>query len=150
MTTTRKNARDEMIGLIRTAWLADPLSDDLVLLYSDVNDEPPAAPAAGTSSPPSWARVTVTHGPRGQGSLADHEGKRRYTAVGLIIIQVFTPSGNGLSISDDLCKILEDALDGAVTPSGVWFRNVRSSEIGKSGPWFQTNVVAEFEYDEIK
>lgn len=150
MTCTRSTARDEIMSAINTAWVAAPASSTLDLFFQDVDGEPDAAVVAETSAPTSWARATVTHGVRGQSSLSNHENKQRYTAVGLVIVQVFTPRGNGLSISDELCKIIEDALDGVKTPSGVWFRNVRSTEVGPSGSWFQVNVIAEFEYDEIK
>jgi hypothetical protein len=63
---------------------------------------------------------------------------------------VFEPPGKGLSGATDLPKVIQDAFEGVATASGVWFRDVTVNEIGPDGDFFQTNIVAFFEYDEVK
>jgi hypothetical protein len=66
-------------------------------------------------------------------------------------VQIFTFYGKGGSLSDDLATIAKNAFEGVTTsPGRVIFRDVRSQEIGQEGQWFQTNVLADFEYDEIR
>lgn len=106
------------------------------------------------TSPPTteaWARFTIRHGRDGQRTLGS-TGNRRFGRSGIITIQVFTPlvAGGGLSLAENLAIIARDAYEGVGTPEGVWFRNVRITEVGDEGAWHQDNVIAEFEYDEIK
>jgi hypothetical protein len=39
---------------------------------------------------------------------------------------------------------------GVVRERCVELRNVRLNEVGSDGHWYQINVVADFEYDEVK
>jgi hypothetical protein len=68
----------------------------------------------------------------------------------LLAVQIFTPSGEGLSEAYNLGKILMDAFEGYATPSQVWFRNARTNEVGPSDSWYQTNFLVDFTYDEMK
>lgn len=141
MSLTLAQARDDILTVFKTAW--DTTS--YPAMYDDVDgDDIPT----DTSSP--WARITVKHDKGQQTALCGADGSKRFTRTGVIIIQIFTPSGEGLSSSDTSVKIIQDAFEGKKSTNGVWFRDVDYKEIGPSGDYYQVNVIIQFEYDEIK
>lgn len=137
----RTVARNEMLTVVRDAWIAGG-EDPAQLRYWDVKENPPGAS--------SWARVTVQQATGEQATLSNDDGARKFSRGGIITVQIFTPFGGGLTEADALAKIVEDAFEGQTTPSGIWFRNVRVNEIGQDGDRFQTNVLIDYTYDEIK
>lgn len=136
-------ARDAIIGHFRTEWNAQSAPVPEVLYQDDKKDTP--------SGNDSWARVTVLHNVSGQVTMGP-PNNRRFRRQGLVTVQIFTPFGDGLTDSDIFAKVALDAFEGKETGGGdtVEFRNVRMEEIGQNGNWHQTNVIAEFEYDEVK
>lgn len=135
---TYEQAVDEILGLFKTAW--DTTGYDAY--YEDVRD-------TKTTSKEPWCSVVVRHASGNQATLGG-TGSRLFRRTGTVIIAIHTPSGNGLSASLALAKVAADAYEG-VSSNGVWFRNVRVNEEGKVRTgWFQTNVLADFEYDERK
>ncbi len=78
-------------------------------------------------------------------------GNRRFRRFGVITVQIFTLSNQGLATADVFAKIALDAFEGQSTaPTEIHFRNAMINEVGEDGPWFQTNVLVDFDYDEIK
>ena len=143
MSLTRKEAIDEILGLFKTAW--DTTGHGTRVKYDNVGKK--SMPPAGQDP---WARVVLRHTSASQVSLSGAVGTRRFQRNGILTIQVFEPPGKGLSGATDLPKIIQDAFEGVETASGVWFRDVTVNEIGPDGDFFQTNIVAFFEYDEVK
>ena len=84
-----------------------------------------------------------------QSSLGNANGLSRYTRTGLLTIQLFTPQGDGLALADTISTAFEEGVRGKRTLNGVIYKNVSSQEIGIDGPWFQTNINADFEYDQV-
>ena len=143
MTATIDQARDEMLGVFREAWVASSASQQLPVMWPDVDDDLPTEGA--------WARVSINHGTGGQATLSGDTGKRRYRHTGFIVVQLFTTRGDGLVLNGQLCTIVKQAFEGVTTcPGQVTFYRVRVREIGPDGQWFQTNVLADFEYDEVR
>jgi hypothetical protein len=143
MTATVTQARDEMLATFRTAWTAGPPSSTLPVLYPDVSQEVPSSGA--------WARVMVKHSYGEQATLSGETGQRRFRHTGIITVQIFTPTGDGQVLNDQLIAIAKGAFEGVTTsPGRIMFRNVRINEVGQDGQWFQVNVLADFEYDEVK
>lgn len=140
MSLTYRQARDEIFAEVKTAW--DPTGHEMI--WPDVPKEKP------TDSEAPYARTRLRHATGEQATLANHNGVRRWRRDGSIIIQVFTPLGGGLSVGYDLAKMVSDAFEGKTTAGGVQFLNTRINEIGPSGNWYQINVTADFNYDEIK
>ena len=151
MPVTRTAARDEILAAIKavTDTIIDLEDDDTVpsgnVIWDDTQKSKPHGQGPNT---PTWARVSVRHIFGEQSSLSDDAGVRRYTKRGIVTVQLFTPTG-GLVSADSISDTIENAFRGVSTPNGVWFRNPRSNEIGVDGPWFQTNIIAEFEYDQV-
>lgn len=142
------DARDEILGLFNTAWTSNA---------GAVNggDVPPVAwpgvDASAHDPESAHARVFLRHVDSRQASFGQ-VGQRRFNRKGLLTIQVFTPTARntGLSLAENLATIARDAYEGIGTASGIWFRNVRIQEVGPDKGLYQMNVVAEFEYDELK
>lgn len=150
MTATLAQARDEIHELFYDAMAADTEAAAVTVLAWDTLTDVPTT-SDNQQNPLPWARITVQHFGANQATLSsDVSNRRRWRRNGLVTVQIFTPFGTGLSMADRLAMIALGAYEGKDTPSGVWFRNVKSQEIGQSDSWFQTNVSAEFEYDEVK
>lgn len=139
MTATFEQAVDEIFTVFKDAWD----TTGFVALYPNTNQQPPT----GTTP---WARASLVHTTGGQATLANHNGQRRYERVGIFTAQIFVPIGEGLSRGNALAKIVADAYEGTATPSQIWFRDVRKTEVGPDGSWYQINVTASFTYDEVK
>jgi hypothetical protein len=78
-------------------------------------------------------------------------GGQRFRRLGIVTVQIFTPSNDGLTLADSLVDLAVDAFEGESTGSDcVEFRNVRAVEAGQDGPWHQFNVFANFDYDRVK
>ncbi|MCP4897717.1 MAG: hypothetical protein GY906_12155 [bacterium] len=135
-------ARDEILAVFKTAWDAGAESAGLTVLYWDLAQDPPPTGA--------WARVTVRHSDGNQATLSNSVGQRRFRHEGTVFVQIFTPLDEGLTLADALTSIVKYAFEGEVTsPGRVIFRRVRVNEVGRDGQWFQVNVLADFEYDDI-
>ncbi len=139
-------ARDEILLHFTTKWDAGTPPIPL-LLYDDKHRDLP------TDAP--YARITIKHNVFPQVTIgapvAQGGNGVRFRRFGLVTVQVFELSGDGLTSSDILVDLALDAFEGEKTGlDRVEFRNARANEIGQDGPWFQTNVIAEFTYDRVK
>lgn len=142
MSITRANARDEMLGVINNAFQA--YSSGFLVLWED--DDSAARPKTRTP----YASVGVYHlaGAQTAFGTTGPGRQREFTRYGYIEVLVYTPEGDGFTLADELATIAHDALEGATTPGGVMFRNVRANEVGKNGSFRVTRVVADFEYSQ--
>lgn len=142
---TYAEARDEIHALFKVAWDAGVETAGQAVLYTDSKTVVPKT-VDGDSNPDLWARITVQHSSGSNAAI----GNGLFDRFGVVTVQVFTALGTGLSIGDNVYKIVGDAYEGKTTPGGVWFRNVSVNEIGPEGEWYQTNITADFEYNERK
>jgi len=140
----RRDAITEILGLFRTAWLGAGQSDARVK-YDNVGKA--SVPPSGNVP---WARVVLRHTTAKQASLSGPSGTRRFERNGILVIQIFVPSGKGLAEAVDIPKIVQDAYEGKTTAGGAWFKDVTINEVGPDGAFYQTNIIVLFEYDEIK
>lgn len=146
MSLTPIEARDEMLALFKTIW--DEGSDEVDT--SELSIHWPDLPFDVPDENEAWLRVTLRTATGEQATLSGSEGLKRFNRQGVIIVQVFTPVGDGMKLSYKLVKIVMGAFEGKATPNGVWFRNVRFNEVGIDGGWNQVNVLTDFNYDEVK
>jgi hypothetical protein len=140
MSLTYLQAVDAMQAKMKTAW-------DLTthpLFYQNV--------AGGARALPEpigpWARMFIEHLQGFQATLGG-PNFRRFRRRGNIIVQIFVPSGEGLSEAYTLGKVVTDAFEGQDV-SGIWFRNAKINEIGPDGNFFMITATVDFEYDEIR
>lgn len=152
MTADQKTARNEVMELLHTAWEANSTSAPIPLLWDNVNDDPPVPPASTSKAEAApWARAQMRHNIGGQASLMGDSATQRYRRTGIITVEIRTPRGTGFDrLHDELIQIVKDAFEGETTPSQIEFRDGTCREVGQDGPWFHSNVLITFEYDEIK
>lgn len=131
----RLSAVDEMMGLVASA-----LPVNCIAVYPNTPSEIPTAT--------DWIRPTVRHSDGGQISLAGENGARRFIRKGVLVIQCFSPVGDGNKGIDTLVDNFVTKLE-AVRNSQVWYRNIRAIEVGKDGSSMQVNVMADFEYENV-
>lgn len=123
---------------------------------SVVTDEPPIiwenvqrADAEDVSKP--FVRIFIRHDDSELDSFGQ-DGEGSYQATGAVNMQLFVPNDdNGLILSDRLAKVLQRAFRGKTGTGdccGIVFRSVSMNEQGSDERVFQTNVTADFEYDE--
>jgi hypothetical protein len=145
MSLTRTQAVDEILALAKYAWETTASQTGTRFKYENV---------ASASIPPSgqdaWGRIVLRHTTSKQTSLAGADGRRHFTRYGTLVVQIFEVVGTGIAKSTDIPEIMKNAYEGKSTAGGVIFRDVTINEVGKSGDYFQTNVVVHFEYTEIK
>ena len=143
--STLTAARNEILLHFTTAWNAQTPPVPL-LLYTDKHKDPP--------DDASYARIKVIHNIFDQvtvgGKKASGGSGQRFRRFGIVTVQVFTISGGGQVASDAFVDVALAAFEGQNTGSDrIEFRNARVNEIGQDGPWFQVNVIAEFDYDKV-
>lgn len=154
MTATLEQARDQICTLVRDALLADATGAEIVnatptqLLWWNRPGDPPKDPDTA-GNPPPWIKVEVRHVAGGQSALAGDAGQIKTTRVGVTTVKLYEGYGSGILFSDKLARVIEKAFSGKTTPGGVWFRRVRTVEYGVDGAWFRTDVLAEFQYDDV-
>lgn len=146
---TVREARVDIGTHLRDGWRDNPTSLAVPLYFEGQKYTPPAPTLP-------WALCSIRHNTGTQSGFRD--GEERYEYTGILILQLFTPlvDANGrndaLALNDELAQIAREILEGARTENaGAIFINVSSREIGadtKAG-WFQTNIVAEFRYENI-
>lgn len=139
--TTIAEARDEVLNHFLTQWSL--LASPPIVLYDDKERDVP--------DNDDFVRISMEHNVRERQTLGGEPNNRRFRSFGIITVQVFSISGDGLTTSDSLVQSVLDIFEGDKTGEDrVTFRNVSHNEVGQSGPWFQVNVTAEFDYDIIK
>lgn len=143
-------AYDEIFGLFKTTWDADTpaVTGGAVpqVFYQGVGEIGPPPP----DEP--WARISILHNVSDQAALLgdDVSGRRRYTNLGIITVEVYTPIGQGLVLIRQLAPIARKAFQGKhSSPGNIWFRRARINEAGVDGPWNRMTVIVDFEYDEF-
>jgi len=154
MTATVSEARDAMMSTFRTAWLADAETLAIPVKWPDVaQGEFPPKTQDADGNPTPWARIVVLHNPGagGQGNLSGDTGQRRYERFGNVIISLFAGVGGGMAKLDEMTRVAMQAFEGVRhTATGVVFLRVRPQEVGQDGTYTQVNVLADFEYDEVR
>jgi hypothetical protein len=148
MATDYVTAIDEMFSLFNEAWLAQ--SSDVVGYVPEVRwpgVEEPQTPDFSKY----WLRVSQQTVIEEQTALAGSDSKRRYTASGLIFVQLFCPKSEAVAMENGrkLAVIARNSFRGKTTSGKVWFRNARINELAPEESAYRFNVVAEYEYDEV-
>lgn len=149
--TTPTYARDYLYELCTMKW-----ADRGPIEYEDR----PQPPGDNNVIPPilsvDWMRLKMVHEQGRQATLTDKDGVSRYRRTGTFYAQTFSPLGSTLIGPEEGAMLIEDALQrpkkvtGVTRDHCVLLRNVRINEVGSDGHWYQFNVVADFEYDEVK
>jgi hypothetical protein len=138
MSLTFAQAIDDINSMMKTAWDSTGYEvhwEDVRTNRSETNDP--------------WVTFVVRHATSDQDNLGGI-GARNFVRTGIAIASIFTPTGNGLSESYGLAKVVADAYEGQSSDNGVWFRRIRLQEVGRESQFYQVNVLIDFEYNETK
>lgn len=150
MATTIDVATDEILAALKAAWDAGATSvAGVSSTPTIVYDREDTGETRGSPGTP-WARAVVRHSDSKQATLGNVSGATRHTNYGLATAQIFAPNlaGEGANMGEGLAKVAQAAWKGKST-ANVCFRSVKIVEAGRDGPWYQYNVVATFDWQEI-
>lgn len=141
MPCTLLEAHDQILALLPALVTALPVK---------YPDRPPPVepfpPAAG-----SWVRVSISDTGEGRlPPLVGEVGNRRYTADGILTVEIYALSGDGRTLAQQLGMAVLSAYRGKRTPGGVWFRRERVVDVGPDGNWWHVNAIIEYQYDTMQ
>lgn len=97
-----------------------------------------------------WARISWKPNTRKQTAINGSVGNRLFTQTGIMIVEVYTPSGDGCKLDRTLTRLVERAFEGISTLNGLWFRNVGTNPGEADGTMWHSNVIIPWEYQEIR
>jgi hypothetical protein len=135
-------ARDNINSHFNTEWAAGGAATSaFTSLYHDTPGQPPQ-----DGSP--WVRLTIIHSTHPAGAIGTVGGVRRWTATGVITVDIHAKAGQGFGVHDPAVEVALNAFRAKSIAGGIIFRNPRPNEIGidEHGQQ-QINVLADFEYD---
>lgn len=144
MSCTLNEANDHMFKVFKDAW-------DLTGFPAFYDDVAPA-PDIGGSTPSAtvWARATIRYADGFQSSLTGPlEQLKRHSRIGVVIIQVFGPVGDGSTAAYDAAQLVLNAYEKS-RGIPVWFKHIRAKNVPGRSTYTQINVIADFSYDDVR
>lgn len=95
-----------------------------------------------------WVRVVILDGEAEQVEMGN---TRRWRRTGLVVVQIFVPSGEGTGEAAQLCDSVRDIYEGR-TINGVIFRATSRNRVGRGrdAVWVQWNASTPFQADELR
>lgn len=144
-------ARREIFQVLADAWVIDLWAQYDIGVPPPIRFEGRDYPQAPDPDLP-YTAIFLRPAIGKQSALANGNGKKKWEEAGTLWIQCFGPlsTGGGLEIAEYQSIIAARAYQGESSDNGIWFRNVRKQYIGPSGGWYQINVLADYEYDELR
>lgn len=150
---TPQEARKEMFAMVDWNWTSK--SENIIGSVPEMRyqgDEEPELPGAENF----WSRAsttTVTTRQRGH-RLPEGPGASQavYDNFGFITIQIFAPmkSKSAWSKGELLAELGQCMFMASETGGGIWFRNPRIREILNDGTWYRWNVIADYQFSQVK
>lgn len=140
--TTLAEARDDILGLLKTAWDADPEASLIQMVYTNV---PQGQPINDDDRP--WARATIVHGAGGQIGMGG--AQNLHDREGILSVQLFVPLNYVMSKLDALKELVTSAFEGVTSSNGVRFGESRITVVGVDGKWHQENVAVDFTFEKL-
>lgn len=135
---TPQEGKDAILTVFSTCWNA--LGYPAV--YSDLESKPPTSETV-------WARATIRHRSGDQASLSDSNGQRIWDNDGGVVIQIFSPVGDGLKSGYAAVNNVVNAYRTAKLAE-VWFRNPRFREAGNDGAFDMIIFECNFTYTDVR
>jgi len=93
-----------------------------------------------------WVRLNIQHSITNQTEIG---ATKRFRTYGLIIVQIFIPIEEGDVDALILAKTIRDTYR-CTTISGVTYQTPYKDIVGRSGKWYQINVVCPFHADDTQ
>lgn len=153
MTLTPQEARKELFAKVDECWTAH--SSDVVGYVPEIRwqgIEEGALPGASKF----WMRAqTTTVTTRQSGHMSTDEPDASpvvFTNYGFITLQLFAPmkSKDSWSKGELLSELGQRMFMASETAGGIWFRNPRIRELNNDGTWYRWNVIADYQFDQVK
>lgn len=156
MSATPQQARKEIFALIDTTWKAKAPAIVAPLALPEMRWQG-IEKGALPGSTKYWARSSTQLATTRQSAhimRPDDPGQSpvEFATSGVIFIQVFAPmSEHGSYAKGELLAALAQCMFmAAETASGVWFRNPRINELVPDGTWYRWNVMADYQFNQVK
>lgn len=100
----------------------------------------------GTEPDTAWARLSVRHNFATQETLGTITN-RKFERRGNVILNIFTPAGQGTSAADGYAETAQGIFEGTrISNTTVYFTDVIIREIGVEDNWYNLVVDAGFVY----
>jgi hypothetical protein len=152
MSLTLQETYDEVFSRFKAAWDTAP-NGPFEIAWPDVPLSPLlqkyiTGELEETTPLQPWARVTIRPNIRDQKTLGG-PGNRLFTRNGILFVEIFTPTGDGMVLSNQLCELVQDAFEGISSPYKVWYRQTRINVNGIEGLWSRNTVTVEWESEQI-
>lgn len=141
--------RDAIHTQIKTTLDADPVTAPVKVLYWDTGQDVPKTQDALTKAADPYFVVNVALNGGGQATLADQNGQTKFGRFGIATLNIYAPFGTGQVLLDQYLEVGLRAFEGKQI-DGVWFRNVRPVDLGQRGQYFRSNIIADFEFDQLR
>jgi len=155
VSTTYPEAKAEIYRLFTTYFTANAVAASGLAYIPEIRYAGVLTPGLPATPPKEkhWCRISTQLVTEEQDTLSTcvaDIGRRRYTAAGLVFVQMFAPAtSEGTTKNDLLAHVAKLAFRGKTADGGIWFRNARVNELKPEESFFRLNVVAEFEFNEI-
>jgi hypothetical protein len=151
MTATRALARDDIMAMFLAAWNANTPAICTTVPPIIWQGFEPSAPLPASFY---WVRIAINTMVENQTTLCSTvgtEGQNRYTASGIVVIQLFCPRSIAGSYQTGglLAQVARNAFRGKESPNGVWFRNATVKDVSPEDAYWRFNMTCNFVYDDI-
>lgn len=141
---------DEISGRAYTAWQ----STGFEMIFPDVALTPfqtALIDGKDESDLEPWARVTIRTAGRGQASFGSSAASgRTFDETGIVMIEIYTPTGSGLKQAYTLADIILHAFEGVQTNNSVFYYDCKYEESGSEGMWSRITFTAIWENREAR
>lgn len=142
---TYTQAKDDIMDRVYTKWTENgSTTENLPLVFKDKEKKGSQIP----DTEGAWGRTEVRFGHSVQAGHGDNQ--KRYRRTGFLVVDVFTPPGEGQETLDLILQELANAVEGHSTPNGVSFLDFETKDEGEFGQFLQTRVVSSFDFDQVK
>lgn len=155
MSATPQQARKEVFALIAAAW-ADKAPAAVNAAQAPELRYQGAEQATLPGATNFWGRASTQLATTRQSAhiMSDGPGGSpvEFMTTGVVFVQIFAPmKGQGNYAKGELlAELCQCAFMAAETASGVWFRNPRINELPNDGTWYRWNVLADFQFNQVK
>ena len=139
---SKTQAKDEMLAVYKAVATAQNIA---VNIYPNTTTDKPEA-----ESTDAWAIIHINDISKPKVSIGNANGKKRYRATGLLMIELFTNYGEGTEQSDEISDAIETAYRGGATPSGINFKDPVTVPGGNDTNWYKVTVLIQYYYDLIQ
>lgn len=148
MSLTLQETIDEILARFKEVWDTTDYAANVV--WPDVPLVPALqqmiAGANGVELEP-WVRITIRPNLRRLKSIAG-AGNRLYTRNGILFVELFVPTGDGNTESNQLAELISNKFEGVSSPYYVWYRETRIAQNGVEGLWSRQTITVEWESEE--